>query len=154
LNTYLNNVDSPTRRNHTPTAPPIHNPARFGVGSPGYRRPFQRNPRVHALIGYDHPKDTISDPSDLDPFAFEPYLDQIVCKLSGNGPKLRHCMFYGPTKMHLFDKCPILNDKRISSTLATRLGSTYQRMVKEAVLCQKEANEISVDIIYNSYVQN
>jgi hypothetical protein len=153
LNTYLNNVDSPTRRNHTPTAPPIHNPARFGDdGSPGYRHPFQRNPRVHALIGYYHPEDTISDPSDLDPFAFEPYLDQIVCKLSGDGPELRYFMFCGPTEMHLFDKYPMLNDKCFSSTLAIHLASTYQRTVKEAVLRQGRGRTLRATLPTGSFV--
>jgi hypothetical protein len=127
LNTYLNNVDSPSRRTTTPLAASSFNHSsgsRFGEGSsPGYRHPFQRSPRVHALG-----EDTSEDPTPvLDPFIFEPYLDKIVCKLTGDGPEMRHCMFCVPSEKHLFDKCPILNDKRFSTTLAIRLGSTYQR---------------------------
>lgn len=137
LITYLNNVDSPTRRVSAPaTVATASTNLRFGDGSTGYCRPFQRNHRVHALEQDELPDDQTS--SDLASFVFEPYLDQIVCKLAGDGPELRHCMFCGPNEMHLFDKCPILNDKRFSSTLAICLGSTYQRTVKEAVQRQKE----------------
>jgi hypothetical protein len=142
LNTYLNNVDSPTRRAaSTPPgtfAPSGSGASRFGEGSsPGYRRPYQRNNRINAL----RDEDIVDDPVlDLDPYVFEPYLDNIVNKLAGDGPELRHCMFCGPNELHMFDKCPILNDKRFSSTLAIRLGSTYQRTLKEAVQRQKESH--------------
>jgi hypothetical protein len=140
LNTYLNNLDSPSQR--CPTPPPASVPgtippnsrstSRFGEGSTGYRRPYQRH--INALNHDDE------NTTDLDPFVFEPYLDSIVHKLAGDGPELRHCMFCGPNELHMFDKCPILNDKRFSTTLAIRLGSTYQRTLKEAMQRQKESH--------------
>jgi hypothetical protein len=149
LNTYLARPDSPRQ------APPIipasnvlpgaNTPARgsssrFREGNPnGYRgRPFQR--RVNAL-GEEEDDAADDNAADLDPAAFEPYMDAIIQQLNTKGPELRHCMFCGPdTALHMFDKCPILNDKRFSTTMAIRLGSTYQRTLKEAIQRQKEAH--------------
>jgi hypothetical protein len=67
-------------------------------------------------------------------------MDQVVHQLAGKGPELRHCMFCGPNETpHLFDKCPILNDKRFASSLAIRLGSSYTRSLQEAKQRQIDA---------------
>ena len=66
----------------------------------------------------------------------------IINQLARDGPALRHCVFCGVGKMHLFDQCPILNEKKFLSSFAICVGSACQRTLNDAFKRQKESRGI------------
>ena len=138
LSNYLARSDSPSQLVNVPRPPPRGSPPpRYGQDSPSsYRggggRPYQR--RINAL----------GDESDPHYDAeFEAAMDEcmptFIHQLAHDGPELRHCMFCGVGHNHLFDKCPILNEKRFVTSFAMRVGSAYNRTLNDAFKRQKEA---------------
>jgi hypothetical protein len=140
LSNYLSRADSPSQFSTAPRPPPrAPSSSRFGEGSSsnfrGGGRSFPR--RINAL----------GDESDLDYDAqFEAGLDEAmpswIHQLARDGPVKRHCMFCGEGHVHLFDACPILNDKRFLNSFAIRVGSAYERTLKDASARQKEARGV------------
>ena len=133
LNNYLSRPDSPSIVRAPVQHTPRTSPARFGEGSSGFRaRPFQR--RINALGEEDDPNYDAGLEAALDQ-----HMSAIINQLTNDGPELRHCMFCGIGHSHLFDKCPILNEKRFLTSFAIRVGSAYQRTLNDAFKRQKEA---------------
>jgi hypothetical protein len=135
LNNYLSRVDSPSHARTPGVHPPRASPARFGEGSSGgfCGRPFQRC--INAL----GEEDDIDYDAELEA-SLDQHMPAIIHQLTRDGPELRHCMFCGVGHTHLFDKCPILNDKRFLTSFAIRVGSAYQRTLNDAFKRQKEAH--------------
>jgi hypothetical protein len=129
LNNYLSSHDSPTQR---PAARPVQPPR--GSPSPFLGRPFQR--RINALGEEDDPNYDAEFEA-----AMDTHMPAMIHQISreGGGPELRHCMFCGVGQTHLFDKCPILNDRQFLTSYAIRSGSAFQRTLADAFKRQKEA---------------
>jgi hypothetical protein len=107
--------------------------------------------RVHLNIGSGRPfQCRVNAPGEKEDQDYdadlEAVLDEdmpaIIHQLACDGPVLRHCVFCGPGKSHLFDKCPILNEKTFLNSFAIRVGSAYQRTLNDAFKRQKEARGI------------